>query len=185
VAGCSKRWRPACSGARRSRLYHTALQVYVPEGRFVIEQTPVVDVRGGARGVVGEGPVGMRWLGRFRIFRYEIRRWHGGRIPDLDDAVDSPARMSVDLDSARRLLDRLPSVPRPVWGRDELRAGEMWNSNSVIAWALASSGIDLTAVRPPAGGRAPGWNAGVCVATRDQASRPPTRRTPVGDLMES
>ena len=32
---------------------------------------------------------------------------------------------------ARRLLDLVATVPTPVWGRDELDAGEMWNSNSV------------------------------------------------------
>src|SRR4051812_12285759 len=57
-----------------------------------------------------------------------------------------------------------PSVPTPVWGRDELRAGEMWNSNSVVAWILSRAGLDITDVHPPAGGRAPGWNAGRTVA---------------------
>ena len=37
------------------------------------------------------------------------------------------------------------------WGRDELATGEMWNSNSVIAWTLARSGIDTEPVQPPAG----------------------------------
>jgi hypothetical protein len=41
----------------RSTLLHTALQVYTPEGRYV-----------------------MRAAGRFRVFRYEIRRWFGGSI---------------------------------------------------------------------------------------------------------
>jgi hypothetical protein len=45
----------------------------------------------------------------------------------------------------------------------------MWNSNSVIAWLLARSGIDTESVRPPAGGRAPGWQAGLEVARREQA----------------
>ena len=31
------------------------------------------------------------------------------------------------------LIDLLPAVPTQVWGRDEARAGEMWNSNSVVA----------------------------------------------------
>jgi hypothetical protein len=56
------------------------------------------------------------------------------------------------------------SVPLPVWGRDELGTGEMWNSNSVIAWLLARSGVETEAIRPPAGGRAPGWDAGLLVA---------------------
>src|ERR1700675_4154167 len=61
---------------RRARcdLYHSALEVHVPEGRFVIEQTPVPDLHGEQRGVVEGGPVGTRWAGRFRPFRYEIRR---------------------------------------------------------------------------------------------------------------
>ena len=46
---------------RRDRcdLYHSALQVYVPEGRFVIEQAPAWG-DGSARGVVAEGAVGAR-----------------------------------------------------------------------------------------------------------------------------
>ena len=51
-----------------------------------------------------------------------------------------------------------------MWGRDECNVGEMWNSNSVISWALARSGADIDAVRVPSGGRAPGWDAGLAVA---------------------
>ena len=61
-----------------------------------------------------------------------------------------------------------PEVPTPVWGRDELGAGEMWNSNSVISWLLARSGLPVEAIHPPAGGRAPGWHAGLVVARRDR-----------------
>src|SRR5437870_13890621 len=39
-------------------LYHSALQVVVPRGRYVIEQTPVIDSHGSERGVVAQGPVG-------------------------------------------------------------------------------------------------------------------------------
>jgi len=46
--------RPTCD------LYHSALEVRVPEGRFVIEQAPVRDSNGGERGVVAEGAVGSR-----------------------------------------------------------------------------------------------------------------------------
>jgi hypothetical protein len=59
----------------------------------------------------------------------------------------------------------VPTVPTPVWGRDEFGAGEMWNSNSVTAWLLARAGIDTTDLAPPNGGRAPGWNAGLVVAS--------------------
>ncbi len=124
-------------GRSRCDLYHSALEVRVPEGRFVIEQTPVPDDAGARRGVVAGGAVGTRWTGRLRVFRYEIRCWRDGTIPDADAAVGRPMRVSDDVACARRVLDVVPAVPTPVWGRDELRTGEMWNSNSVIAWVLA------------------------------------------------
>ena len=159
-------------GRRPARnLYHSALQVRVPEGEFVIEQAPVPDLRGDERGVVAQGPVGARWAGRLRIFRYEVRLWRGGSIPDVAEAVESPRRLSDDARTSRRVLEVVGRVPTPVWGRDELAAGEMWNSNSIIAWTLARSGIDAASIEPPAGGRAPGWRAGVAVAGR-QATEP-------------
>ena len=149
-------------------LYHSALIVQVPEGRFVIETAPIRAADDPERGVVAEGAVGSRWAGRFRIFRYELRCWREGVIPDVAEAVDSPRHLSEDLERARRLLALVPSVPMHVWGRDEARAGEMWNSNSVIAWLIARAGLDADATQPPAGGRAPGWNAGLLVARRDE-----------------
>src|SRR6266536_3187559 len=142
-------------------LYHSTLEVRVPEGRFVIEQTPIPDSDGGERGVVAEGAVGSRWAGCFRIFRYEVRCWCGGIIADVDEAVESPQRLTDDPEVAQRVLDLAPHVPTAVWGRDELAAGEMWNSNSIIAWLLGRSGVPTDAIRPPAGGRAPGWHAGL------------------------
>jgi hypothetical protein len=156
--------RPACD------LYHSALQVHVPQATFVIEQTPVPDLSGKQRGVVAGGAVGSRRAGRFRIFRYEIRLWQNGHIPDVAEAVDSPRRLTTDEDRARRVLDVVAQVPTPVWGRDELGTGEMWNSNSVIAWVIATSGIETESIRPPAGGRAPGWQAGLDVARRQGSS---------------
>jgi hypothetical protein len=150
-------------------LYHCALEVTIPTGRFVIEQAPARP-NGQARGVVSEGPVGSRWASFLRVFRYEIRRWCSGLIPDADEAVDSPRRLTNDPVVACRLLEFVAEVPTPVWGRDELEAGEMWNSNSVIAWLLVRSGLDIDRVHPPAGGRAPGWHAGVVVAGRQKSS---------------
>ena len=66
---------------------------------------------------------------------------------------------------ARRVLELAPSVPPLVWGRDELRTGDMWNSNSVTAWLVTRAGIDAHLARIPAGGRAPGWAAGLVAAT--------------------
>jgi hypothetical protein len=149
-------------------LYHSALQVQVPEGTFVIEQTPVPDLSGKQRGVVAGGAVGSRWAGRLRIFRYEIRLWRDGHIPDVAEAVESPRRLADDEGRARRVLDVVAQVPTPVWGRDERGTGEMWNSNSVVAWVIARSGIDTQSIQPPPGGRAPGWQAGLVVARRQE-----------------
>jgi len=60
-----------------------------------------------------------------------------------------------------------------VWGRDELKTGDMWNSNSVTAWLIARSGMDTDSIHPPAGGRAPGWQAGLVVARRQEAEMAP------------
>ena len=155
--------RPACD------LYHSALVVYVPEGRFVIEQAPIRDDNGANRGVVAMGAVGCGWAGRFRLFRYEVRRWRDGVIPDAAEAVDSPQRLTDDARTARRLLELVPLVPTVVWGRDELDTGEMWNSNSMISWLLASSGLPAGTISPPKNGRAPGWQAGLVVAPQDQS----------------
>jgi len=161
----------------RSDLYHSALQVYLPEGRFVIEQAPAWGEHG-ERGVVAEGPVGTRAAGRFRLFRYEVRRWRDGVIPDVAEAVESPKRLSDDPERARRLLELVPHVPTPVWGRDELGAGEMWNSNSTISWLTARTGLQVESIHPPAGGRAPGWRAGILLAHRQAAEEPRQQVTP-------
>jgi hypothetical protein len=63
-------------------LYHSALEVHVAEGRFIIECAwPIPDARPASRGVVVEGPVGSRSMARFRVFRYEVRRWRDGSSP--------------------------------------------------------------------------------------------------------
>jgi hypothetical protein len=147
-------------------LYHSALVVKVPEGEFVIEMAwPIPDGNGVLRGVVAEGAVGSGWARSLRTFRYEIRRWRDGAIPDIDEAVDGPQRLTDDPLLAQRVLELVPDVPTPVWGRDELRAGEMWNSNSLISWLIARSGLAVPEVHPPAGGRAPGWRAGLVVGS--------------------
>jgi hypothetical protein len=148
----------------RCDLYHSALEVQVPEGRFVIEQAPAWSERSD-RGVVGEGAVGARAAGRVRLFRYEIRCWRDG-VPDADEAVESPQCLSDDADRARQLLELAHQVPTPVWGRDALQAGEMWNSNSLISWLITRGGLGVESIHPPSGGRAPGWRAGIVVARR-------------------
>lgn len=164
--------------ARRPRreLYHSALEVLVPEGRYVIEMTPIPDGHGNSRGVVAEGAVGATWAGRLPMFRYEIRRWRDGVIPDASAAISGPVRVSEDLDVARRILDLASSVPTAVWGRDELHTGAMWNSNSVTSWLLTRGGVDTAVLQPPHRGRAPGWDAGLVVAARVRAQGVPSAR---------
>ena len=155
---------------RRPRLdlYHSALVVHVDDDAHAIEMAPVWAARDADRGVVSEGPVGARPWGRSRLFRYEIRCWRDGTIPDAAAAVESPRRLSTDPALARQVLALVPSCPVPTWGRDgSLDTGEMWNSNSLTAWLLVRSGLHTDAVRPPTGGRAPGWAAGLTVAQRE------------------
>jgi hypothetical protein len=157
--------------ARRD-LYHSALVVQLDGERYTIEVAPSPDADEAGRGVVATGPVGSARLGRWRLFRYEVRCWRGGSIPDLVEAVGAPRRVTGDPVVARRLLDLAAEVPTPVWGRDELRTGEMWNSNSVIAWLLAGAGLPTDDLTPPPGGRAPGWSSGL-EAVRHRATAPP------------
>lgn len=147
-------------------IYHAALEVFLPENRYVIEIAPELKGDPSRRGVVNSGPVGHRLAGRLRIFRYELRCWPDGDLPDRVEAVESPRPLSDDPDVARRLIDLLPEVPMPVWGLDQMGAGEMWNSNSVIAWLISRTGLPAGRIHPPAGGCAPGWDAGLTVARR-------------------
>jgi hypothetical protein len=177
--------RPRCD------LYHAVLVAELAGDRYAIELAPSPDADEASRGVVGTGAVGSRYLGWLRLFRYEVRCWRGGSIPDLGEAVGGPRRLTGDPAVTRRLLDLVAAVPRPVWGRDELQAGEMWNSNSMIAWLVASAGLETGELRPPARGRAPGWHAGLEVARRGNGScraradaldhSPPARQS-IGDL---
>jgi hypothetical protein len=167
---------------QRCDLYHAALVVELDGDRYTIEIAPSPDAEEASRGVVATGAVGSRYVGWLRLFRYEIRCWRGGSIPDLRQAVGGPRRLTSDPRVARLLLDLVATVPRPVWGRDELKAGEMWNSNSVIAWLIAGAGLPTAALRPPPRGRAPGWSAGLEVARRLSADltgdEPRARRQP-------
>jgi hypothetical protein len=162
---------------RRCDLYHAALVV---DG-YTIEIAPSPDADEQSRGVVATGAVGSRLLGHFRLFRYEVRCWQDGVIPDLGWAVER-RRLTEDPAVARRLIDAVANVPTPVWGRDELGAGEMWNSNSMIAWVIASAGLPAEHIQPPPHGRATGWNVGLRVAydaarTTDDEGEPCRGRT--------
>ena len=175
AGGHSVRWNgrlyEAFAARREHRrpqdLYHSALEVRHDGGRYTIEMGPAWNVASPSRGVVCVGAVGAGWLGRFWMFRYEVRCWRGGQIPDLAEAVGSPQRVSNDAGQVSDLLDATREVPPLAWGRDEIGCGEMWNSNSLTSWLLARTGHDMSAIRPPAGGRAPGWSAGLVLACRE------------------
>jgi hypothetical protein len=160
----------ALEAARQHRercdLFHAALVVELHDDRYTIELAPSPNADEASRGVVATGAVGDRRAGRLRLFRYEVRCWRGGSIPDLGYAIGGPRRLSSDPQLARRVLDLAPRAPTPVWGRDELKAGEMWNSNSLIAWLIAAAGLPAELSRPPLHSRAPGWGAGLEVARR-------------------
>ena len=159
-------WSARVDHRRRADLYHCALMVCLDGVTYAVEMGPVWAVPDTNRGVLVRGPVGSKWLGRFRLFQYEMRCWSGGRIPDLADAVASPLRTTEDPARVAAVLGVLPALPVLTWGRDELGAGEMWNSNSAVAWALARTGHDMDIIHPPPGGRAPGWQSGLVLARR-------------------
>jgi hypothetical protein len=157
-------------------LYHSALVVQLRSDRFAIEMAPVWGNKEADRGAVSEGPVGFRWLVHSRFFRYEVRRWRNGVIPDIAAAVASPQRLSANAAQAQELLELVPAFPNLAWGRDELRTGEMWNSNSLTSWLLARSGHPTDLIELPARGRAPGWSAGLVAAGKQGTAKAAAER---------
>lgn len=146
-------------------LYHSALRVRDEEGTTVtIEVAPAWGTLERDRGVVRTGPVGTRLLGRFTLFRYEVRCWRDGVVPDAAAAVPGPLTLATDRRRTGLLLDQVSLVPAPTWGRRAPGTTEMWNSNSVVSWLLLSSGHSLPDL--PVRGRAPGWRSGVELALR-------------------
>ena len=150
----------------RRPLFHAALEVEADGARHVVEMTPAWGPGHTSAGAVATGPVGLRALGRSRFFRYEVHCWRDGVIPDREYAVGGAQLLTDDPAAARRILELAPTVPTPVWGRDELGTGDMWNSNSLVAWLLVRAGIPADDLAPPQHGRAPGWHAGLAVAAR-------------------
>jgi hypothetical protein len=87
-------------------LYHSPLKIQSGGQVFTIEMAPIWGNQQSDRGVVSEGAVGFPWLGHSRFFRYEVRRWHSGIIPDVAQAVASPRHIDTD---RRRTLPSLHS----------------------------------------------------------------------------
>jgi hypothetical protein len=160
-------------GRDSQRLFHTALDIGLGDDRMIVENAwPSPDDHLENRGVVLTGPVFHQVLGRFRPFRYEVRCWRNGSIADAPHAVDIDRVGDASL--GRAIVDLVPKVPQATWGRDVFGTGDMWNSNSVIAFLLAAAGIDMGSISAPAHGRAPGWVAGITAASEDRG--PVSRR---------
>ncbi|MEZ0447514.1 hypothetical protein [Cellulomonas sp. ICMP 17802] len=155
-------WWEVAVAARQHRppraLYHAALELVVDDEVVVLEMTPRWGrAAAGAREVVATGPVGARWLGRSRLFRYEVRFTRPGTPADPGATVVGRGPEAV-----AAVLAAAPGVPRLTWGRQVRSARDMWTSNSVVSWVLADVGL-LGDLGPPGSGLAPGWDAGVAV----------------------
>ncbi len=165
--------------ARREprHLFHAAMEVAVEGERFIIEMAPAW---GGPpapdRGVVRVGPVGLRILGGLRLFRYEVRCWRDGTIPDVRWAEGGPTILTDSNALARALVAHVSEVPGLTWGRSVGSTGDMWNSNSLASWLIVTSGLDAASLQPPHGGRAPGWRAGLAVAADPRLTAAGARR---------
>jgi hypothetical protein len=83
-------------GDRRATCTTRRLRFGIAAARFVIEMAPVRDAHGERRDVVAEGSVGLGWAGRARMFRYALRCWRDGQIPDVGEAVGGPRRVTED-----------------------------------------------------------------------------------------
>jgi hypothetical protein len=152
--------------ARRPRatLFHTALKLWPTGGEaLTLELAPAF--KGGTRPPLASGPVGVRWADRWVLFRYELVLVPAPTLPDEQWAVDSPVRLTAEAATAARIIEIAPTVPGHTWGRRVTGTQEMWTSDSVVSWLLVRAGLDLSRVQPPAGGRAPGWDAGIDVAS--------------------
>jgi hypothetical protein len=152
--------------ARRPRvtLFHSALKLGLETGTFTLELTPAF--LGGSAPPLTTGAVGLRAAGRLRLFRYQLRCLPVERLPDEQFAIASPVRLADGCEVAQRIIELGPSVPRHTWGRRVAGTREMWTSDSVVSWLLVKAGIDLAEVAPPSGGRAPGWSAGLALASQ-------------------
>ncbi|MBO0901829.1 hypothetical protein J1G43_17855 [Cellulomonas sp. zg-ZUI22] len=157
VARRTSAWWERAVAAREHRapqpLVHAVLEVVVDGATTRVDMGPTWGRTAAGRRVVRTGPVGSRLLGRCPLFRYEVRTVHG------PDATPGVLAVSADVPVPRDLLEHLTDVPAWTWGRDEAGTGDMWTSNSVVAWLLGRAGV--TSLGPPAGHRAPGWDAGL------------------------
>lgn len=157
---------------RPLRLVHAALTLVLGERTYAVEMAPAWGAGAGGAGVVATGPVGSRALGRSRLWRYEVRCTPDRPVPDVALQVGEGRVLTRDPRAVGALRAVVGDVPPLVWGRDQLGCGDMWNSNSLISWALAEVGLSDAAGPVPSGCGAPGWRAGLVLAQRRRGLEP-------------
>lgn len=93
---------------RAAAAVHSALIVVVLDGvEHVIEMSPVLGQHDSDRSVLVTGPVGLRFLGRFPLFRYEVRCWPHGILPDRRYAAGNPVEFPLTAGAASALMHRV------------------------------------------------------------------------------
>ncbi len=158
----------ACDAAlhRRPRknLYHSALKMRLASGEVrTLELTPAFAFPD-ARPAMS-GPVGFPGADRVRFLRYQMTCLATERLPDEAWTIASQ-RLAADEGLGERILAHASEVPRHTWGWRVRGTSEMWTSDSAISWLLLRAGFDARALAVPAGGRAPGWRAGLELAAK-------------------
>ena len=152
--------------ARRTRtvLYHSALKLHTEGRTRTLELMPAfID---SASPPLLTGPVGAGLAGPPRPLPHQRVCTHRGGAPPRRWGGERAQGLAHDESVARAIIALAPAVPPYTWGRRVRGTSEMWTSDSVISWLLLRAGVDLAAMHIPAGGRAPGWEAGLEVASR-------------------
>ncbi len=146
----------------RAALFHAGLMLRLDDTAFAVEMGPVWNVTEPDRGVLLEGPSAR---GGSAVSGLPATRCGAGRaatFPDLARRCD-PVRTTHEPGTVAGRPGRAPAAAAAhTWGRDELGAGEMWNSNSAVAWHSRAPATTWTpSDRRPAAGR-PGGRPASC-----------------------
>jgi len=151
--------------ARRPRaaFVHAALKVRLEGRTHTLELMPVPRRQETAPLITG--PVGLRIAGRLRMFRYQLLCQEASTLPDERWAIESPNVIGRGAAFAETILSIAAQVPAHTWGRRVAGTTEMWTSDSAISWLLCRAGVDIREINPPSQTQAPGWAAGIQVAS--------------------
>jgi hypothetical protein len=99
-----------------------------------------------------------------RVYEAVADRLGYRRVRDLYHSA-----LELRLPEGRCVVELAPTPDRDDSDRGVVAEGAMWNSNSLISWLIAAGGLD-DSMQPPAGGRAPDWNAGLVLGRRHRDS---------------